>query len=667
MRAAMRRAVPAGVISLLLALALTGTAAAQLGPALVVYPSSAQLEHGQTQTFGAFRCPTDPLGVPLLGPDGVPGTADDACSAVLAGWFRTGQIGTIFPASGSTTTLTAALPPGSPLQTGTVVAVSGGASATASVTVTASTNRPPVAIPGGPYNISEGANVGLIGLGSFDPDAPADGIVRYEWDFDYDGVTFHVDALGPTPVFSAAGLDGPSVQTVALRVFDTSNQHGIATTTVTVHNVAPTIDTTPSALTVGGFDIQFVYFPKASDPAGEADPLTWRLVMGPDGITVAPSVGTTQWFLTPAQRGRDHTVVIAVKDDDGAETTQSFTLHADPIALPGGPYRTDEGFAAIFLTGACVGCVRFDWDLDSGVSCGALGNDGVYETPGQNVVFNDPGLDGLTEHKVSLRVTDGSGATHVASACIVVFNASPFFTTTPPSTATVGQPYVYHAEAVDPGGAADLPLTWILLRGPTGMTFDQSGTVRWTPTEEHAGRDHEVELKVSDNDTGPVGFAHQSWTIHVPSDVPFDAFAPDGLSIKLKSNLDRVKVSGTFELAPGQAVDPTTQPVTITLGRPGESAFWPSLGQPLTMFTEVSPGVFSLTDAGRAATGFNSFSIVRDPLDPTRGRFNLVDQDAVLTGSFDEVISELRVGRNVGHVTVGMVENPPGSGNWIPL
>src|SRR5262249_14968001 len=78
-------------------------------------------------------------------------------------------------------------------------------------------NSAPVADAGGSGNVPEGGSILLNGLGSYDPQGS---IAGYEWDLDYDGVTFNVDSTSATPTFSALNLDGPTTRTVALRVTD---------------------------------------------------------------------------------------------------------------------------------------------------------------------------------------------------------------------------------------------------------------------------------------------------------------------------------------------------------------------------------------------------------------------------------------------------------------
>lgn len=98
-------------------------------------------------------------------------------------------------------------------------------------------NSPPTAEAGESYSVSEGSTVSLNASASFDAEQPSSTLI-YEWDFDGDGL--FDDATGPTPVFSAAGLDGPSQATVGLKVTDSGGLFGTATATITVNNVAPT-------------------------------------------------------------------------------------------------------------------------------------------------------------------------------------------------------------------------------------------------------------------------------------------------------------------------------------------------------------------------------------------------------------------------------------------
>ena len=75
-------------------------------------------------------------------------------------------------------------------------------------------------------------------------------------------------------------------------------------------------------------------------------------------------------------------------------------------------------------------------------------------------------------------------------------NLSPRLTTTPPTTATQGEPYEYEAQATDPD-TGDV-LTFSLPEAPVGMTIDPAtGRLEWTPTSAQTG-DQTVTLRVED-------------------------------------------------------------------------------------------------------------------------------------------------------------------------
>ncbi|MBU1974216.1 MAG: lamin tail domain-containing protein, partial [Nanoarchaeota archaeon] len=87
------------------------------------------------------------------------------------------------------------------------------------------------------YTCDEGdLPITLDGSDSFDT---ASGITAWQWDFDYDGETFDVDASGETVPYTC--LDGDTTPTIALKVIDNIGLEDIDDTElVTINNVAPT-------------------------------------------------------------------------------------------------------------------------------------------------------------------------------------------------------------------------------------------------------------------------------------------------------------------------------------------------------------------------------------------------------------------------------------------
>ncbi|MDV7396154.1 Ig-like domain-containing protein, partial [Arthrospira platensis SPKY1] len=85
---------------------------------------------------------------------------------------------------------------------------------------------------------------------------------------------------------------------------------------------------------------------------------------------------------------------------------------------------------------------------------------------------------------VQLIVSDGllDSAPDTATVTVVVpepVNRAPQITSSPVTTATVGQPYTYPVTATDPDGD---PLRYALLVAPAGMTVvADSGLIEWLP------------------------------------------------------------------------------------------------------------------------------------------------------------------------------------------
>jgi hypothetical protein len=217
-------------------------------------------------------------------------------------------------------------------------------------------NDPPTADADGPYSTQEGTDVTLNGGGSSDPDTGDS--LTYAWDFDNDGA--FDDATGVSPTFPNVGRDG--VFTVRLRVTDTAGATDEDSSTVTVTNVAPTVEaiTTNSpkdenaAMSISG---------KITDP-GWLDPLSLTIDFG-DGAGaqtlsgveehVRPD-GSITYDITHSY-GDDGTFTITVcgADDDVSNictTTQVTVNNVAPSATIGDGDATDINGTSVILSHA---------------------------------------------------------------------------------------------------------------------------------------------------------------------------------------------------------------------------------------------------------------------------------------------------------------------------
>ena len=185
-------------------------------------------------------------------------------------------------------------------------------------------NQSPLANPGGPYSADEGSLITVSGQGSSDRDGT---IANYEWDFDYKNNIFTVDAVGLTA--DTRYLDGPAAIIIALRVTDNGGLSHLATTQVTVKNVAPTVEAGGPYVGQAGSPIMLAG--TARDP-GLIDQtgLSYRWDFGDGSQGSGPVVSHAY-----AEAGI-YTIVLTVRDKDGAEgvDTASVQVLAIPTLTP---------------------------------------------------------------------------------------------------------------------------------------------------------------------------------------------------------------------------------------------------------------------------------------------------------------------------------------------
>ena len=201
-------------------------------------------------------------------------------------------------------------------------------------------NTPPVAVPAGPYQGFEALPFALDASGSSDAEDPFASLV-FEWDLDYDGITFDVDASGVSPTVSFA--DDIAARPMALRVTDTEGLSTIAETTIEVLNQAPTITTDLASISADEGA-------PASNSGSFGD-------AGDDTVSLSASLGTvidngdgTWSWSWDTQDGPDDsaTVTITATDSDGAATDVMFDLTVNNVAPQ---ISADEGSLSV-LSGA---------------------------------------------------------------------------------------------------------------------------------------------------------------------------------------------------------------------------------------------------------------------------------------------------------------------------
>ena len=260
------------------------------------------------------------------------------------------------------------------------------------------------------------------------------------------------------------------------------------------------VSTPPEAMSVGDL---FRYEVSTFD--ADFDPLTYGLLVKPNGMVIDQTAGVVAWIPTVDQIG-SHNVTLRVRDGRGGVDLQSFQItvtnnHGPLItslppqpALDGLPYQyrvkaqDADGDAITYrLDGAPSGMTI---DADSGVLNWALPTLGTHEVI---VVAND-GEGGQATQSFALSVVESAP------------NDPPSITSVPRETAVIGQLYRYRVGASDPNGD---PITFLLDEAPAGVTLSPNGVLDWVPTQTQLGS-HSIRLRVDD---GRGGEATQEFTI----------------------------------------------------------------------------------------------------------------------------------------------------------
>ena len=367
---------------------------------------------------------------------------------------------------------------------------------TATVTVS---NVAPIADAGGPYGGAEGASIGFSGSAT---DVAAD-VLTFEWDFDYDGTTFDVDATGIDLTNPSNTYAGTGTFTVALRVRDDEGAESlIDTTTVTVSNsnVAPTADVGGPYSGAEGTSIGF----SGSANDDPADVLTFEWDFDYDGTTFdvdATGIDLTTPSNTYADNGT-FTVALRVRDDEGAESlidaaTVTVTNVA-PIADAGGPYSGDEG-TSIGLSGSATDVaadvLTFEWDFDYDGSTFDVDATGIDLTNPSNT-YADNGT-----FTVALRVRDDEGAESlIDTATVTVLNVAPTSNAGGPYSGDEGTSIGFSGSATDV--AADvLTFEWDFDYDGSTFDVDASGVDLTNPSNTYADNGtFTVALRVRDDE-----------------------------------------------------------------------------------------------------------------------------------------------------------------------
>ncbi len=375
------------------------------------------------------------------------------------------------------------------------------------------------------YSVGEGGSVMLDGSLSFDPDGT---IVSYEWDFDYDGVDFNADVLGMTSSFSALGLDGPTIRTVALRVTDEMGLTHISTADVFITNRFPAVNLGEDRSGVEGSEVTIN--PSVSDAGDDMLTYAWS-VSASNGQVIANSSDSSFSF-TPVDQGV-YTVLLIVTDDDGGQMSDTMVVtvsNVGPMVGIGGNMTVGEG------TPVTIGGSFSDPGADtlSHVWSVVASNGQVIDSHSGSMMSFTPVDNGV--YTVTLTVSDEDGGTTSQSTVVTVTNVAPTVNVGSDMTVLEGSLVSFTGTYSDVG-ADTHSLVWSVLASNGQVISNGSGSsFSFTVLDNGI---YTVTFKVTDDDGGT---GMDSLTVHVNNANPNAALHGPNKTVRGQAQ----NYSGTF-------------------------------------------------------------------------------------------------------------------------
>ena len=345
----------------------------------------------------------------------------------------------------------------------------------------------------------------------------------YSWDFgDGSAVSTSED---PTHVYADNGS-----YTVTLRITDDDGYWGEDTLTVTVANVAPTVDagSDPAGINEGG-SVAFSA-PTIDDPGSDSFFYSWDFG---DGSAVSTSDAPTHVY--DDDTGGPFTVRVTVRDDDGGsdydELTVTVTNVAPSVDAGLDPAGILEGgsvpFSAPTIDDPGSDSFFYSWDFGDGSA--------VSTSAAPTHIFDDDTGGPFT---VRVTVRDDDGGSDYDELTVTVTNVAPSVDAGPdPAGINEGGSVVFSAPTIDDPGSDSYSYSWDFGDGspvstsdaPTHVYDDDTGgpfTVTVTVRDDDGGSDYD-ELSVEVTNVDPVVDAGEDQEVDEDETVNFDGSFTD--------------------------------------------------------------------------------------------------------------------------------------------
>ena len=276
----------------------------------------------------------------------------------------------------------------------------------------------------------------------------------------------------------------------------------ILSVTVTDNNTAPTLSGIPDfEMAENEHLFDAFYLPDyASDAETPSDELSYTIKNVTDsGCGV--SIGTDLKVDIQPENNWNGLCQVTIEASDG-ELSGTDTFSINVTGTNNAPTITTSPVTQAYIGQQYIYDVAAE-DLDGDNLTFALeqGPEGMPIDAETGYMSWTPNASDEGNHLVRINVTDGQSFDKQQYVLAVseppVNNSAPNITSTPITSAQVGQEYLYDVEATD---ADNDTLTYYLITYPTGMYINsESGEIHWNPSEEQEGN-HLVTVRVTDGE-----------------------------------------------------------------------------------------------------------------------------------------------------------------------
>lgn len=344
----------------------------------------------------------------------------------------------------------------------------------------------------------------------------------------------------------------------------------------------------------------------ATSPAQQ--PIEYRLVKGPAGMTIHPRLGVVSWYPTQSYIG-SHPVVLQAIDSNGLASVQTFQLAVEGINTP--PVFTSNPITTVTAGKLYSQRIRaMDAEQDAveiSLRNGPQGMvvllietlnsqdqiiDAYYE-----LTWDTQGIETGSNFDIQLVASDSQGALSDFQYSLSIVdptsaNSQPRIESRPSQRAQIGRRWAYQIEATDANGG---PLSYNVDADISGITVSDSGLVEWTPDISSVGTT-ELVVSVTDDEGAE---AHQRVFVSVST-------VDGNQSPVITSTLPRSALVGELFTVRLSADDPD-----------GDSIRWELLDAPSGMAIDARSGLLAWTPT-IAQLGTHEIRI--GATDPTLGR-----------------------------------------------